>query len=118
MCQIFPLRIRLNCGERLVGKWLHPPGPPSRKKNNLLSGASAYYPTFDCIQSVRTAMACLRNLGEFYGRPWICVSSAAPSKQHLRVDSAAVVAHQHAQVARCIFELDFDVTRVSVSECI
>src|SRR4029453_4017685 len=40
----------------------------------------------------------------------------AARQHHLRIDTAAVVAHQHAELPRAVFELDFDVRRSRMAE--
>jgi hypothetical protein len=71
----------LNFRKRLVGEWLHPPGPPTGKKNNPLSGECTEDSPFDCIQLVRSTLACHWNFGECYGWPDIGVSRGTARKQ-------------------------------------
>src|SRR5260370_20316431 len=44
--------------------------------------------------------------------------SVAARLKNVRIDSAAIVAHQQTQLAWRIFELDFDMLRARVAECV
>jgi hypothetical protein len=54
---------------------------PIGQKGTFIARVGSDYSPFDGIQFVRSALACERNLGEFYRRPDIGVPSAASGKE-------------------------------------
>jgi len=62
---VSPRQVTLNLGIRPVDARLYPPWAPFGEKNNLLARTSSGNPAFDSLQLVRTAFACVWNMGEF-----------------------------------------------------